>query len=218
MWLTFQLAQYCMEGSQDHPGWFAVGMGEIPKISAKAAEVPLPNRHSHALYIPPTLSKASFFISDPLMLPQECPTWKASKLPVSSLHPRWWNRLVSFSKNKTTKTPCWVSTIFRQSFLLNSVLNLFEFKLLGLTNGTFGRKVTVYKEEFTILPVPNSETWALKAAWFWLAPFSLLALYTALSFFLLGGWGVGRVVQHSMGDLSSDQGLKLCLLHGGMES
>lgn len=88
MWLAFQLAQYCMERSQGHPGWFAdVGKGEIPKILAKAAEVTLPNRHTHALYIPPTPSKASFFISDPLMLPQECPTWKASKLPVSSLHP-----------------------------------------------------------------------------------------------------------------------------------
>ena len=75
-----------MEGSQGHPGWFAdVGKGEIPKILA--AEVLLPNRHTHALYISPTLSKASFFNSDPLMLPQECPTWKASKLPVSSLHP-----------------------------------------------------------------------------------------------------------------------------------
>ena len=207
-----------MEGSQDHPGWFAVGNGEIPKISAKAAEVPLPNRHKHALYIPPTLSKASFFFSDPLKLPQECPTWKASKLPVNSLHPLWWNHLVSFLKNKTTKTPCWVSIIFRQSCLLNSVLNLFEFKLLGFTDGTLGRKVTVYKEEFTIFPVPNSETWALKAAWFWLAPFSLLALYPALSFFLLGEWGVGRGVQRSMGDLSSltwDWNCAFC--SGGME-
>ena len=91
------------------------------------------------------------------------------------------------------KTPCWVSTIFRHSCLLNSVLNLSEFKLLGFTDGTLGRKVTVYKEDFTILPVPNSETWVLKAAWFWLAPFSLLALYPALSFFLSfwrgEGWG-----------------------------
>ena len=123
------------------------------------------------------------------MLPQDCPTWKASKLPVSSLHPLWWNRLVSFFKK--TKPQKHLAEFQLSSdnpvyWILPWIcLNLsFSDSLMGHLEGKW--RFTKKSLQSSLCLTVRPELWRLLG--FDLLPF--LALYPALSFFWgAGGWG-----------------------------